>query len=313
MKTLLLLLVLSISTSLLALNDSQWMDALQNSGLTFRKISISKDGRYAAGLLSNFTNFCSKEGADQLKLNKNTLCYFEKKQGDFTLSANLNLSNFQGAFRPTNFPKNEYIYYVFVDVTGVSCREFNRVSDIPFANRETNREGVRDFRNEQIIYYDKNGIRESRRPTRVYRFTRQRHLRRLNLNGDLQICEPIENLFWKGNSIYLFYDNLTAFSVLQLNGEISSQQHIDYTFPKGMAFDKSHEIVQDKVTEEFYFVVATNFSYLWYELDEENQSTRLLKKFNDVWVNPNWDLSMGLLNYQYLRGNRYEQMQEVLK
>jgi len=297
MKTLLLLLVLSFSTSLLALNDSQWMDALQNSGLTFRKISISKDGRYAAGLVGN----------------QNTLCYFEKKIGEYHLNSNLNLSDFQGAFRPKNFPKNEYIYYVFVDVTGVTCREFNRVSDIPCTDADTYREGITDFRNEQIIYYDKNGIRKSRKPSRVYRFTRQRSLRRLNLHGDLQICEPIENLFWKGNNIYLFYDNLTAFSVLQLNGEISSQQHIDYTFPKGMSFDKSHEIVQDKVTEEFYFVVATNFTYLWYELDEENQSTRLLKKFNDVWVNPNWDLSMGLLNYQYLRGNRYEQMQEVLK
>jgi hypothetical protein len=70
--------------------------------------------------------------------------------------------------------------------------------------------------------------------------------------------------------------------------------------------DKGHDIVQDTYTEEFYLVVATNSFYYWYLIDELNNETILVKKFDNVWENPNWQMRDQEITYEYPLGKTKE-------
>lgn len=108
------------------------------------------------------------------------------------------------------------------------------------------------------------------------------------------------------NSNYYFYakqDRLFAFNpsiskiiAFDYSGNAVSKTKIDIEKP-ALYSNKAKYLINDKLTEDFYLIVQTNFSFNVYILNVENGKALFLESLAGVWEKPNWRIENGVLSY----------------
>ncbi len=108
------------------------------------------------------------------------------------------------------------------------------------------------------------------------------------------------------NSNYYFYakqDRLFAFNpsiskiiAFDYSGNAVSKTKIDIEKP-ALYSNKAKYLINDKLTEDFYLIVQTNFSFNVYILNVESGKALFLVSLASVWEKPNWRIENGVLSY----------------
>jgi hypothetical protein len=108
------------------------------------------------------------------------------------------------------------------------------------------------------------------------------------------------------NSNYYFYakqDRLFAFNpsiskiiAFDYSGNAVSKTKIDIEKP-ALYSNKAKYLINDKLTEDFYLIVQTNFSFNVYILNVESGKALFLESLAGVWEKPNWRIENGVLSY----------------
>jgi hypothetical protein len=232
----------------------------------------------------------------------------ERKSGAYTLPAIMDVNKAEGGFRPSNFAADEYVYFHIYDVSQVCCRPLK--NEVVYTNASKTKVYLESRRNwlDGSWRFNRQAMRANQLPrsraSSVY-VLGDKISRTKPANNKVLVCANLSSVFWKGNDLYLFYENNSTYFVLGIDGQLSERNDISFKFP-GLGSDKGHEIVQDAYTEEFYLVVATNSFYYWYLIDELNNETILVKKFDNVWKDPNWQLRDQEITYEYPSGKTKE-------
>ena len=67
-----------------------------------------------------------------------------------------------------------------------------------------------------------------------------------------------------------------------------------------IGLEKINEVGQDQdFDENTDLPVETNFSYMWFEVDQFTGEAKFIFKTETIWNQPNWKISGGILSYEF--------------
>jgi hypothetical protein len=256
---------------------------LKNQGFNFSTESISNSGNFFTGLLPD----------------SKTLLVAKSEVGDYPLSEKIEIENGEGAFRPTEISKNEYIYYSFLDVSSIiqsevhiqprsshNKRKRNQYSDrrkSGFLNGDPLMTCSSNSFQTQLSLASSNDYISDLKPNNIsqynYRFSKQPSF-----------------VFALNDEVVCFSQGVEKVSVINLSGDVLSSNEVITTKPL-ISSNKGRTILHDKSTGNFYLVVETNFSYNFYLINVKSGEANYLFKTDSVWENPNWKINDGILTY----------------
>jgi len=107
----------------------------------------------------------------------------------------------------------------------------------------------------------------------------------------VRIAESPMEVFIHDGNVYLFTHNNTQCHIIDKSGVLVSSKTLTFEQPLFKSI-KGLEVVQDKFNGDLYLIADTNFSYLIYKINENNDAA-FEKKINNVWSNPNWVIQSG--------------------
>jgi len=264
-----------------------------NQGLALDVVSTSQDQSTFAGI--------SKETS--------SLIVAQKKIGNYKLPEKIDSSLTEGAFRPSGFPENEYLFFSVYDASSFIIENKYYISRPTNVRREyiTNS----NYSNLVMNSFERNpnraiatfGYYRPQRFSPYHRSNQQRSIRRVGI--DIKKIDKTVDLFAESNAIVMFTDNFSSFIRLNLDGSVASKTEIELKEPIFWS-NKGRGVVKDEATNAYYIFTETNFSYNWYSLNSETGATKFITKMNDVWEKPNFKIDNGQLHYQKMKAEKLE-------
>lgn len=258
--------------------------AILGQGLNFIESSISNSGNYYVALFSD----------------SKTLLVAKNEIGDFPVSEKIEFENGEGAFRPEGYPKDQYIYYAFFDVSSIIPSEvqIHPKSSIHQKRRKPNRNiRLNGFLNgDPLISSNRNSFQTQlalANSNNFYVDRSQMHISKY----EYRYSNQPSFVFAQENYVVCFSQGAEKVSLLNLSGDVLASNDIITTKPL-ISSNKGRAILFDKATNSFYMFVETNFSYNFYQVDVNTGKTHYLFKTETVWPDPNWELNNGVLNYE---------------
>jgi len=289
-----LLALTFLSTGLFAQNSESIASFLENQGVALDVYSASKDHNTFAGI-SNQSNY---------------LFVAQKKIGNYKLPATIDFELTEGAFRPEGFSENEYLFFNVFDASSFVTKNKTYVS-----NSLNNRYNCLTCNNYPAFvmnpYWDYQlrsiAIFGYLRPQKSYPYYRSNRIQNTQKIGiGVKKLNVKFELFAEAMSLFIFTDNVSSLVELNLDGTILSTKEIKFKAPI-LSSNKGRGVVKDSKTSDYYIFTETNFSYHWYSLNIETGETKFLLKMDDVWLNPNWTIENGILNYKKVKAGKIKQ------
>ncbi|MFY7668620.1 MAG: hypothetical protein ACOVQG_07745 [Crocinitomicaceae bacterium] len=282
-------LMLTFGTSFSQENGS--LDAaISSQGFKFIESSISNSGNFYAALFSD----------------SKTLLVAKNEIGDFPVFEKIEFQNGEGAFRPVGYPKDQYIYYTFFDVSSIIPSEvrIHPKSSIHQKRRKPNRNiRLNGFLNgdplitstsnsfqTQLALANSNNYYVDRSPMNISKY-------------EFRYSNQPSFVFAQDDYVVCFSQGAERVSLLNLSGDVLTSNDI-VTIKPLISSSKGRTILFDKAIGKFYMVVESNFSYNFYLIDIKTGKTNYLFKTETVWANPNWELNNGVLNYEKTLENK---------
>ncbi len=272
------------------------------AGISFSQQDLSLDAAIASQGMNFIESSLSNSGSlyTALFTDSKTLLVAKNQFGDFPMSEKIEFQNGEGAFRPEGYPKDQYVYYTFFDVSTIIPSEV-RIHPKPSYQRKKIKPN-RNIRLSGFLNGDPliSSSRNSFQTQLALANSNNYYVVRNQTNAtfyEFRYSNQPSFVFAMDEQVVCFSQGAEKVSVLNLSGDVLSSNEIVTTKPF-ISSSKGKTILFDKPEGKFYLVVESNFSYNIYQVDVNTGKTNYLFKTESVWENPNWQISNGILNYE---------------
>jgi hypothetical protein len=257
--------------------------AFTEQGFSFIESSVSNSGNFYAALFSD----------------SKTLLVAKNQFGDFPMSEKIEFQNGEGAFRPEGYPKDQYVYYTFFDVSSIIPSEvkIHPKSSIHQKRRKPNRNiRLNGFLNgDPLITSTSNSFQTQLALANSNNYYVDRSAMNIS-KYEFRYSNQPSFVFAQEDYVVCFSQGAERVSLLNLSGDVLASNDI-VTIKPLISSSKGRTILFDKAIGKFYMVVESNFSYNFYEVEIKTGKTNYLFKTETVWANPNWEINEGILTY----------------
>ena len=252
--------------------------------------------------------------------------------GTFSLPNAPDTAKTTGGFRPLGMASNRYVQYAFYDVRQLLFNEaiyrkilsvnvlpqiaYNMRTSAPGWNNPVDmqmRQDVPQVINNAARYQDQNIRRISRQaepknPYFPYKIGRPSYLRQpIRLNNMAKVGLLIGDNFLiksQGEKVLVVSCDAERVSVVKQNGVIEASHSITIKEPRYFS-QKAKYPFYDEESRRLFLIVETNFSYLWFEVNQLTGEARYIFKTDTIWNGPNWTIHDGTLTYTF-KGKSYQ-------
>jgi hypothetical protein len=109
----------------------------------------------------------------------------------------------------------------------------------------------------------------------------------------------------QGDRILVVSCDAERVSMVDQNGIILASHPINIQKPRYFS-QKAKYPFYDEESQRLYLIVETNFSYMWFEVDQFTGEAKFIFKTETIWNQPNWKISGGILSYEF-KGKNFQQ------
>jgi hypothetical protein len=109
----------------------------------------------------------------------------------------------------------------------------------------------------------------------------------------------------QGERILVVSCDAERVSMVDQNGIILASHPINIQKPRYFS-QKAKYPFYDEESQRLYLIVETNFSYMWFEVDQFTGEAKFIFKTETIWNQPNWKISGGILSYEF-KGKNFQQ------
>lgn len=109
----------------------------------------------------------------------------------------------------------------------------------------------------------------------------------------------------QGDQILVVSCDAERVSLVRTDGFIAASHAISLKEPRFFS-QKAKYAFYDDASERLFLIVETNFSYMWYEVEQSTGVTRFIFKTETIWNDPHWSIHQGILSYEF-KGKTYQQ------
>ena len=108
----------------------------------------------------------------------------------------------------------------------------------------------------------------------------------------------------QGEKVLVVSCDAERVSVVKQDGVIEASHSITIEHPRYFS-QKAKYPFYDEASRRLFLIVETNFSYLWFEVNQLTGEARYIFKTETIWNDPNWTIKDGILNYSF-KGKSYQ-------
>jgi hypothetical protein len=238
----------------------------------------------------------------------------------------------QGGFRPIGMSENQYVEYAFYDVRQLLFNEaiYRQVlavnvlpriayymrTSAPGWNNPVNSHVYQDLpqaRTNAQRYQDQNirriaGQGELKNQFPSVKSSRPFYLRQnVRVNNMAKVGLLIgDNFLIKSqeDKVLVVSCDGERVSIVAQNGVIQASNSISIEYPRYFS-QKAKYPFYDEASQRLYYIVETNFAYMWYEVEQLTGKTRYIFKTETIWNDPNWVIKNGTLSFTH-KGKSYQ-------
>jgi hypothetical protein len=115
-----------------------------------------------------------------------------------------------------------------------------------------------------------------------------------------------ENSSFKNGDEYIFFSKNTGkIRITTLDSTVLKESNIKIRKP--FIWTRNDiSILKDNSELDFYIISETAFNFYIYQLNHKTGKTKMIKKINEVWNNPNFRIEYGQLHYQRTKAGKLE-------
>lgn len=262
---------------------------MKNLGIFYVQSSTSKEGREFVGVTAG-----------------HELIVASLLSGSFSLPNAPDTVKSAGEFRPYGMSGNQYVHYAFYDVRQLLFneaiyRQILAVNVLPQVINNATRYQDQNMRRIARQAEPKNAYSSYKpgRPFYVRQPMRVNNLAKLGLliGDNFLIKSQVEK-------VLVVSCDAERVSVVKQNGEIEASHSITIQQPRYFS-QKAKYPFYDEASRRLFLIVETNFSYLWFEVNQLTGEARYIFKTETIWNDPNWTIKDGILNYRF-KGKSYQ-------
>jgi hypothetical protein len=237
-----------------------------------------------------------------------------------------------GGFRPIGMSGNQYVEYAFYDVRQLVFNEavyrqvlaVNVLPRIAYYMRTAApgwnnplgvqmRQEVPQPISNATRNQDENMRRIARQaepgnPYSPYKPGRPFYLRQpIRVNNMAKVGLLIGDNFLiksQGEKVLVVSCDAERVSVVKEDGVIEASHSIAIQHPRYFS-QKAKYPFYDEASRRLFLIVETNFSYLWFEVNQLTGEARYIFKTETIWNDPNWTIKDGTLSYSF-KGKSYQ-------
>jgi len=287
---------------------------MKNLGIFYVQSSTSNEGRDFVGVTAG-----------------HELILASLLTGTFSLPNAPDTVKTAGEFRPDGMSGNQYVHYACYDVRQLLFNEaiyrqvlavnvlpsvayymrtaapgWNNPVDIPM------RQDVPQVINSAARYQDQNMRRIARQAEPkntycAYKPGRLFYLRQpMRVNNLAKVGLLIGDNFLiksQGEKVLVVSCDAERVSVVKQDGVIEASHSIMIEHPRYFS-QKAKYPFYDEASRRLFLIVETNFSYLWFEVNQLTGEARYIFKTETIWNDPNWTIKDGTLSYSF-KGKSY--------
>jgi hypothetical protein len=287
---------------------------MMNLGIFYLQTSTSNDGKEFVGVSSG-----------------HELITAHLIEGSMSLPVSPDTTSMNGGFRPIGMSGNQYVEYAFYDVRQLLFNEavYRQVlavnvlpriayymrTSAPGWNNPVNIHMYQDIpqrRSNAQRYQDQNIRRISGQSDLKNQFPSVKSGRPFYLRQQVRVNNMAkvglligDNFLIKsqGDKVLVVSCDAERVSVVKQNGVIEASHSITIEYPRYFS-QKAKYPFYDEVSGRLYLIVETNFTYMWYEVDQLTGKTRYIFKTETIWNDPKWTISEGIVSYLF-KGKTY--------
>jgi hypothetical protein len=108
----------------------------------------------------------------------------------------------------------------------------------------------------------------------------------------------------QGEKVLVVSCDAERVSVVKQDGVIEASHSIMIEHPRYFS-QKAKYPFYDEASRRLFLIVETNFSYLWFEVNQLTGEARYIFKTETIWNDPNWTIKDGTLSYSF-KGKSYQ-------
>jgi hypothetical protein len=288
---------------------------MMNLGIFFLQTSTSNNGKEFVGVSSG-----------------HELVTAHLMEGSLPLPISPDTSSMNGGFRPRGMSGNQYVHYAFYDVRQLLFNEaiYRQVlavnvlpsvayymrTSAPGWNSPVNIHQYQDVLQRRSIaqrYQDQNIRRISEQSDLKNQFPSVKSGRPFYLKQQVRVNNMAkvglligDNFLIKsqGDNVLVVSCDAERVSVVKEDGVIEASHSITIEHPRYFS-QKAKYPFYDEASRRLFLIVETNFSYLWFEVNQLTGEARYIFKTETIWNDPNWTIKDGILNYSF-KGKSYQ-------
>lgn len=288
---------------------------MMNLGIFYLQTSTSHDGKEFVGVTA-----------------RHELIVASLLTGTFSLPNAPDTVKTAGGFRPSGMSGNQYVEYAFYDVRQLLFNEavYRQVlavnvlpsvayymrTSAPGWNSPVNIHMYQDIpqrRSNAQRYQDQNIRRISGQSDLKNQFPSVKSGRPFYLRQQVRVNNMAkvglligDNFLIKsqGDNVLVVSCDAERVSVVKQNGVIEASHSINIEYPRYFS-QKAKYPFYDEASRRLFLIVETNFSYLWFEVNQLTGVARYIFKTETIWNDPNWTIKDGILNYSF-KGKSYQ-------
>jgi hypothetical protein len=288
---------------------------MMNLGIFYLQTSTSHDGKEFVGVSSG-----------------HELITAHLMEGSMPLPITPDTSSMNGGFRPRGMSGNQYVHYAFYDVRQLLFNEaiYRQVlavnvlpsvayymrTSAPGWNSPVNIHQYQDVLQRRSIaqrYQDQNIRRISEQSDLKNQFPSVKSGRPFYLKQQVRVNNMAkvglligDNFLIKsqGEKVLVVSCDAERVSVVKQDGVIEASHSITIKHPRYFS-QKAKYPFYDEASRRLFLIVETNFSYLWFEVNQLTGEARYIFKTETIWNDPNWTIKDGILNYSF-KGKSYQ-------
>jgi hypothetical protein len=288
---------------------------MMNLGIFYLQTSTSNDGKEFVGVSSG-----------------HELITAHLMEGSMPFPVSPDTSSMNGGFRPVGMSGNQYVEYAFYDVRQLVFNEavyrqvlaVNVLPRIAYYMRTAApgwnnplgvqmRQEVPQPISNATRNQDENMRRIARQaepgnPYSPYKPGRPFYLRQpIRVNNMAKVGLLIGDNFLiksQGEKVLVVSCDAERVSVVKEDGVIEASHSIAIQHPRYFS-QKAKYPFYDEASRRLFLIVETNFSYLWFEVNQLTGEARYIFKTETIWNDPNWTIKDGTLSYSF-KGKSYQ-------
>lgn len=288
---------------------------MMNLGIFYLQTSTSHDGKEFVGVSSG-----------------HELVTAHLMEGSLPLPISPDTSSMNGEFRPRGMSGNQYVHFAFYDVRQLLFNEaiYSQVlavnvlpsvayymrTSAPGWNSPVNIHQYQDVLQRRSIaqrYQDQNIRRISEQSDLKNQFPSVKSGRPFYLKQQVRVNNMAklglligDNFLIKsqGEKVLVVSCDAERVSVVKQDGVIEASHSITIEHPRYFS-QKAKYPFYDEASRRLFLIVETNFSYLWFEVNQLTGEARYIFKTETIWNDPNWTIKDGILNYSF-KGKSYQ-------